>query len=295
MLVLALCLVALANATPRPTVIWHGMGDTCCDPLSMGAVKKEIEKSIPGVYVYSVEIGNTTIADQLHGFIGNVNEQIDFVCEKVRSDPNLANGFNAVGFSQGGQFLRAYVERCNNPPVYNLVTFGGQHLGVADIPGCLGTNKTLCYLMDELLAEGAYAPGVNDISVQAQYFRSTVDYQRYLERNIFLADINNEHETKNQTYKDNLISLNHFALIMFEFDITVVPKESEWFGYFLPGELNVTYPIWEQPIYTEDWIGLQELNATNKLSFLTCPGAHMQFTMQYLHDEVIVPYLTNEI
>lgn len=36
----------------------------------------------------------------------------------------------------GGQFLRAYVERYNNPPVHNLITFGSQHMGVSDIPPC---------------------------------------------------------------------------------------------------------------------------------------------------------------
>jgi len=38
--------------------------------------------------------------------------------------------------SVGGQFLRAYVERYNNPPVHNLITFGSQHMGVSDIPPC---------------------------------------------------------------------------------------------------------------------------------------------------------------
>jgi hypothetical protein len=32
------------------------MGDTCCLPFSMGAVKKEIEKSLPGVYVVSIMV-----------------------------------------------------------------------------------------------------------------------------------------------------------------------------------------------------------------------------------------------
>ena len=30
---------------------------------------------------------------------------------------------------KGGQFLRAYVERCNKPRVYNLITYGAQHNG----------------------------------------------------------------------------------------------------------------------------------------------------------------------
>lgn len=32
-------------------------GDSCCNPLSMGAIKKLIETNITGVYVRSLEIG----------------------------------------------------------------------------------------------------------------------------------------------------------------------------------------------------------------------------------------------
>ena len=40
-----------------------------------------------------------------NGFFKNVNEQIDEACEKIALDPNLQDGYNALGFSQGGQFL----------------------------------------------------------------------------------------------------------------------------------------------------------------------------------------------
>lgn len=32
-------------------------GDSCCNPLSMGAIKKLIEENIPNVYVHSIKIG----------------------------------------------------------------------------------------------------------------------------------------------------------------------------------------------------------------------------------------------
>ena len=72
----------------------------------------------------------------------NVNDQIEYAHSVLAADPKLAGGFNAIGFSQGcipflpprsltkgGQFLRAYVERYNNPPVRTLVSVGGQHQG----------------------------------------------------------------------------------------------------------------------------------------------------------------------
>ena len=91
---------------------------------------------------------------------GNVNEQLDFVATQLANVTELQDGFDAIGFSQGmlllscigmhdlhivpllnaalagGQFLRAYIELYNTPPVNNLITFGSQHMGVSDLPLC---------------------------------------------------------------------------------------------------------------------------------------------------------------
>jgi palmitoyl-protein thioesterase len=288
-----ICAIALlANADVLPVVLWHGMGDTCCYSFSMGAVSDALKADgIP--YVYSVEIGDSEAADEFHGFFGDVNDAVAGVCQRLKADPNMAGGFNAVGFSQGGQFLRAYVERCNDPPVHNLISFGGQHMGVMDVPGCLGTNQTLCELMEKVLSLGAYLPGVNTFSVQAQYFRDPLRRDTYLNMNVFLPDINNELPTKNATYKANFASLSNFVLIMFGDDITVVPRSSEWFEPIRWGtdDPAAIVPYNMTDLYKEDWIGLQTLDRTGRLHFLTCPGAHMQFTLDYLHSQVTVPYL----
>ena len=39
------------------------------------------------------------------GFFANMNDVITDVCKKLASDKKLQNGYNSVGFSQGGQFL----------------------------------------------------------------------------------------------------------------------------------------------------------------------------------------------
>jgi palmitoyl-protein thioesterase len=43
--------------------------------------------------------------DEENGFFKNVNTQVNTVCAQLAADPQLANGYHAVGFSQGGQFL----------------------------------------------------------------------------------------------------------------------------------------------------------------------------------------------
>ena len=40
----SLCLlVDLAGASQLPIVLWHGMGDTCCNPLSIGGLVDAIK------------------------------------------------------------------------------------------------------------------------------------------------------------------------------------------------------------------------------------------------------------
>lgn len=34
---------------PLPVLLWHGMGDSCCNEYSIGAVAKRIQKALPGL------------------------------------------------------------------------------------------------------------------------------------------------------------------------------------------------------------------------------------------------------
>jgi palmitoyl-protein thioesterase len=128
----------------------------------------------------------------------------------------------------------------------------------------------------------------------------------YLESNHFLTSINNEiADTRNKTYAHNLATLETLVLVLFNQDKTVVPKESAWFGSEAVGDeddirpalgdgyedfeqsgqiqLGVTQvpsktiiPMRLQPLYTEDWIGLRELDERGAVVLETCEGEHMQ-------------------
>ncbi|KAH7706901.1 PPT-1 protein [Aphelenchoides avenae] len=104
-IVLQLCGTALAAT---PIVLWHGMGDCCCNPMSMGYVKKMLETNIPGVYVHSLMLGENVVTDTEHGYFANMNDLVREACDKIKADKNLTDGYNIVGFSQGGLF--AYVD-----------------------------------------------------------------------------------------------------------------------------------------------------------------------------------------
>lgn len=71
----------------------------------------------------------------------------------------------------------------------------------------------------------------------------------------------------------------------------VEPRESEQFGSFKIGQLTDIVPMRNQTLYTEDWIGLKAMDQAGKIIFKHCPGDHLQFTDEFLHDEIVVPYL----
>ncbi|KAJ3282508.1 Palmitoyl-protein thioesterase 1 [Borealophlyctis nickersoniae] len=260
----------------------------------MGAFTEVIQSELPGVYVSSIRIGETESEDKNKGFFDEVNRQVDEVCETLKADPELAGGFNAIGFSQGGQFFRAYVQRCNDPPVHNLITFGAQHAGVSEWPGCKDKLDASCALARSLLLRGAYLSWVQHRVVQAQYFKDSRNYAEYLEKNIFLPDINNEHpDLRNKTYVHNLNQLNKFVMLQFENDETVVPKESAWFGYW--NEEGEVIPIKDQPLYKEDWLGLKSMDEKGKLIFEEIPGKHMEIAIEYVKDVIVPKYLSEKV
>jgi len=289
---------AFAQSQYRPVVIWHGMGDTCCNEASIGGFMENLKELLPDTFIYSLNVSDSEseLVERKNSYFGNVNEHVDFVCNKLRESdiyPHLKNGFNALGFSQGGQFLRAYVERCNDPPVYNLITYGAQHNGISSIPGCDNDDSGFCSRMKFLVSTNVYSSFVQNNVIQAQYFKSVENYEEYLERSIFLADINNEREEKDPVYKENMLSLNKFVMIRFEDDDVVIPPSTSWFGWI--DDFDELIPFNKTETYKEDWLGLKTMEKQNKLEFLTAPGNHMQVNLDYFVENVFHPFLDEVI
>eukprot|EP00696_Hemimastix_kukwesjijk_P008960 gnl/Hemi2/21312_TR7074_c0_g1_i1.p1 gnl/Hemi2/21312_TR7074_c0_g1~~gnl/Hemi2/21312_TR7074_c0_g1_i1.p1 ORF type:complete len:298 (+),score=144.00 gnl/Hemi2/21312_TR7074_c0_g1_i1:37-930(+) len=289
---LLLCLVVAAQATPTPVVIWHGMGDSANSPESMGKIQQTIQKALPGVYIVSIAMGSSASDDSYNSFFMNVNDQLTAACKQLSEDPKLADGFNAVGFSQGGQFLRAYIQRCNTPKVLNLISIGGQHQGVYGMPNCIGENSTLCEMMRKMLNVGAYVSIIQEHLVQAEYWKDPFALDNYCAKSVFLADINNDCSDKKPAYKTNLMGLNKFVMVKFLNDTMVQPQESEWFGFYAAGQDKEIVPLRDSQLYKEDWLGLKQMDSDNKLVFIAIPGEHLQFTLEWFTDSIITPYLS---
>ncbi|XP_066152563.1 palmitoyl-protein thioesterase 1 [Euwallacea fornicatus] len=277
-------------AEPTPIVMWHGMGDSCCFDFSLGAIKEKLNNSIPGVYVLSLQIGDSIIKDMENGYFLHPDKQIKMACDIVNEDPKLAGGFNAIGFSQGAQFLRALVQRCSTAKVKNLISVGGQHQGVYGLPNCGALSNNTCDYIRKLLNHAAYIRWVQNALVQATYWHDPLNEQEYKNYSSFLSDINNEKEV-NQNYVTNLQALDNFVLIKFNNDTIVQPVDTEWFGFYKPGQSVELQSLEESDLYTEDRLGLKKLNENKKLKFLATSGNHLKFEWAWFEQNVVAPYL----
>ena len=111
-------------------------------------------------------------------------------------------------------------------------------------------------------------------------------------RSTFIGEINNENPLKfNPKYAENLAKLEHFVLVMFDEDATVIPKESQHFEFYKPFQAYDIEPLRENRIYTEDRIGLRALDEAGKLIFINVPGAgHVDFTDDWFTRNIVIPY-----
>ncbi|WVQ99134.1 hypothetical protein IAU59_006266 [Kwoniella sp. CBS 9459] len=293
-----------SRQNPRPLVIWHGLGDTALSEGISGFID-DIKDIYPGIFVHSVQVPiNGSLDDERKaGFWGNAEEQGQQGCEQLAAIPELKGGFDAIGFSQGGLFMRYYVQYCNHPPVRNLVTFGTPHFGIAALIPCPTPPTLSCLLAARAARSGIYKPWTQRNLVQAAYFRDTDRLDEFWQVNEFVRDLNGEKQLgqavsgqgdqeERQSSDDDdkkwkgkngagkgLSGLETFVAIQFEDDQTVSPAQSSHFGTYVPGskDKETIIPVTDQPIYKQnDEIGLRKLDEEGRLKLLFCPGRHME-------------------
>lgn len=89
---------------------------------------------------------------------------------------------------------------------------------------------------------------VQNYLVQATFWHDPLHEDAYIKGSTFLSDINNE-KTINKTYYTNLQKLENFVLVRFDNDTVVQPVDTEWFGFYKPGQAVETQTLQEQDIY----------------------------------------------
>jgi palmitoyl-protein thioesterase len=265
-----------------PTVVAHGMGDSC-----FNAGMKSITKGIgQKTAQYSTCIGTAgnRITDTIDGFLKNMDKSIDYFADKIKKDPALANGFNCVGFSQGNSLCRGYIQKYNNPPVNSFMSVHGTVMGVSAFPSCFRQEHSLglvCKALAEILGDAAYSTLIQDVLFQADYYRHNVgpNAKRYLAHSQ-LAAMNNENPDKfNPDIKTNFAKTQQFVMVKAAKDSMVYPNENEHWGAMddAPnGDKILT--MRETKFYKQDLFGLKTADEAGKIHFENTTGDHLQFT-----------------
>jgi palmitoyl-protein thioesterase len=182
-----------------------------------------------------------------------------------------------LGYSQGSIIVRGALQRCSLP-VFNLITLSGIHQGVFGVPYLLFIPEPLRILVTKY----AYETPVQHALSIPNYWRDPTQLPKYIADCLFLPDINNEDDSPEQLYRDNMIKLNSFVMTYSEIDEIIEPRESGLFLGYLPNSINVETRNNSRQ-FTEDLIGLGTLLKQGKL-----------FTFSYRVKHQDVPHTPNK-
>jgi len=245
----ALSTLGLVLAAPSyPVVLLHGIASSAASLDSLSTwLHDEFHLD-----VFNVDIGN----GERTSLYTSMPQQVDLLCDAIYNTPQLANGFNFIGMSQGGLLARGYVERCNKFPVRNLITLVSPHGGV--------------YLPANL---DMYTDFIQSHISIGGYWRDPRDLETYLAKCNFLPILDNEIQASAER-KARVKSLHNFVFIWSQNDEVLQPPASGKFSVY-DMDLNVI-PLEERRIYTEDLIGLKYLNDEERLHVYQTNCTHVE-------------------
>jgi len=283
-----------ASGNGLPTVVGHGMGDSCFN-RGMKSITQGIAAKT-GTYAVCIPTGGNVLSDTINGFLKTMDNSIDYWAEKIRADPQLANGFNCIGFSQGNSQCRGYIQKYNDPPVSNFISVHGTVMGVQAFPQCFTQEKKLgllCRTFAEVLGDLAYNPLVQNVLYQANYYREQhkVGGKAYL-KNSAIAQWNNENpDNVNQTYKDNFVKVR-YAMVKAAKDSMVYPNQGEQWGDIEDGVIT---EYTGTAMYEQDLFGLKTVDQAGNIFLEETSGDHLQFTNDELLGWVEKYFMNSEV
>jgi palmitoyl-protein thioesterase len=278
----------------------HGMGDSCFNGGMQNIVAKVA--AMRGTYATCIPIGDDQQQDTTNGYFLNWNASVAVFADKVRADLQLANGFHAIGFSQGSNVIRGYIAMYNEPTVHAFLSVNGVNAGIAAVPYCIpkpaasksstrrnsevglrsetAVTFSVCDLLMEQASRAAYTSYAQEHSFQANYWRDPRPEEAALYREFGqLAKFNNEAMTVNETLKTNWAKTQQFVWILATEDALVFPREGEQWGAPDPKDpftsiLSMEDTKW----YQKDLFGLRSASEAGKNFFESFQGDHLRFS-----------------
>jgi len=273
-----------------PIVLAHGMGDSCFNS-GMQSLTHYASQLLDNTYGACIPTGDTQHEDTINGYFKSMNDNVDIFATKVKADSNLANGFYAIGLSQGNNVIRGYITKYNDPPVKAFISINGVNGGTGVLPNCLpikGDPGRICSLLEEQASKRAYTDYYQEHSFQAGYWRDPRPSQKELYQTYSqLAQWNNEGLIFNETYKENWAKTDKFVWIKADRDSMVWPSEGEWFGAPDPNDpFHKILTTKETEWYKKDLFGLKTAEEAGKNFYESFDDDHLHFTDDMFKDWV---------
>ena len=273
--------------TTYPIALFHGIIKDCKSSQMQG-IKNRLEKYL-NTKVYCIEIGNGSV----NSITMNLEQQSKIACDKIKQHPAFQNKFNIFGVSQGTIISRYIIEKCNyKGKIQNYVSLMGPQMGIGYIPKL--TCGKLCEYINKVVSdyENKNPQKLMKILGPASYWKYRYHYDRYLKHNVYLKDLNNEGDVKNDIYKQRIININKMLLIKGNNDTVICPKESSWFEFYDKNGDKIV-PLKESEFYIKDFIGLRRLDEEGRLKFALFKGEHCVYTINEFVTH-IVPFFKDD-
>ena len=253
-----------------PVVLVHGI---MSDKYAMEPTVEYIQKYLPGVYIKNVQIGFGAYTSYW-----NMYDQVRWLATELQKDVNLKKGCNIIAHSQGGLIGRYFVQRYNNPKVYNYISWGSPQQGVFGTPGTLDDRFFWLNIAEQYSYKLLYSSFFQNFISFASYWHDPIHYDLYLKKCSFLPYANNEKEhADDKLFKNNICSLHNMVLVKSLADDIIEPIESCHFGFYKIGSLTEIEHLQESRLYKEDWLGLRTLDETNRLHLKLAYCTHTDF------------------
>lgn len=265
---------ACTSVSSMPVVLLHGVASEAANMNNLGSWIQDTFDT----KVFNLEIGNgvkTSIYTALP-------EQLNELCQTIYAIPELKNGFNFIGMSQGGLLARGYVERCNEFPVKNLITLVSPHGGTV-LPD-LNINMYTDFSQKHLSVSNYW----RDPRILEKYL-TVCCYLPILNNEILKEYVNNSDDeddddrvhsddfvdyTFHNNQREQMKSLDHFIMIWSPYDDIVNPTESAKFSFF--NEKFEVVSLEDTELYKTDALGLRYLATENKLHIYQTNCTHVQ-------------------
>ena len=258
-----------------PIALFHGIILDCSSD-QMKNIKINLQKYLK-TKVHCIEIGNGS----KDSILMNLEKQSKEACNKIKSHPDFQDKFNIFGVSQGTLIGRYIIEKCNDMKgkVQNYVSFMGPQMGIGYIPKL--TCGKFCDYLNKFVSEfeNADPKFLMDHIGPASYWKYRYQYDRYLKNNVYLKDLNNEGDVKNEEYKKRILNLNKILLIKGKSDTVITPRESSWFEFYDKKGQKIV-PLKNSEFYIKDFIGIRKLNEEGRLKFALFYAEHCAYTLK---------------